>query len=121
MGAEVLAFADRFDYAFLLKHDLQRIIGDDLPLAMRTDSESLFKTIVKSTTTTDKRLMIDIQAARESYGKQEISDIGWIRSEDNPADGLTKPTPCRALEHLLHTGSLDVNIQQWVLRTQLKH
>lgn len=92
LGAEVLAFADGFDYVYLMRHDLQRILGHH-PLAMLTDSESLFKCIVKSTTTTEKRLMIDIEAAREAYCKQEISDIGWIRYEDNPADGLTKPAP----------------------------
>lgn len=121
MGAEVLAFADGFDYAYLLRHDLQSVIGHSLPLAILTDSESLFKTIVKSTTTTEKRLMIDIREAREAYGKQEISDVGWIRSEDNPADGLTKPAPCAALERLMDMGSLDTPVQQWVVRTPLRN
>lgn len=89
MGAEVLAFADGFDYGYLLQHVVQRMIGSAIPLKMFTDSDSLFKTIVQSTTTTERRLMIDIEAAREAYGRQEISDVGWIRSEDNPADGLT--------------------------------
>lgn len=111
MGAEVLAFADGFDYAYLLRRDLQHILDQPLPLAMLTDSERLFKTIAKSTTTTEKLLMIDIQAAREAYGKQEISDVGWIRSEDNPADGLTKPAPCEALERLLDTGMGNVPVQ----------
>lgn len=119
MGAEVLALADGFDYAYLMRHDLQRVLGHPVPLAMLTDSESLFKTIVKSTTTTEKRLMIDIQAAQEAYGKQEISDVGWIRSEDNPAD-RTKPAPRAALERLMDTGRLDLSVQQWVVRTPLR-
>lgn len=120
MGAEVLAFADGFDYGYLLRHDLQRIVRNDIPLAMLTNSDSLFKTIVKSTTTTEKRLMIDIEAARKAHSKQEISDVGWIRSEDNPAHGLTKPTPCPALEKLLDTGRADRPVQQWVVRTPLR-
>lgn len=120
LGAEVLAFADGFDYAYLLRHDLKRMLNKDIPLAMLTDSESLFKCIVKSTTTTEKRLMIDIEAGREAYGKQEISDIGWIRTDDNPADGLTKSVLCPSLERLLDTGFLDVPVQQWVVRTPLK-
>ena len=43
MGSEVLAFADGFDNSFLLKNDLERAVGKNLPLAMHTDSESLFK------------------------------------------------------------------------------
>lgn len=120
LGAEVLAFADGFDYAYLLRHDLQRILAQHLPLAMLTDSESLFKSIVKSTTTTEKRLMIDLEAARQSYGTQKISDVGWIRSEDNPADGLTKPAPCKALEKLLETGRVDDPVQQWIVSTPLR-
>lgn len=120
LGAEVLAFADGFDYAYLLRHDLRRILDRNITLAMLTDSESLFKCIVKSTTTTEKRLMIDIEAARQAYGKQEISDIGWIRSEDNPADGLTKPAQGASLEKILDSGTIDVPVQQWVVRTPLR-
>lgn len=76
MGAEVLAFADGFDYAYFLRHDLNRISGQNQPLAMLTDSDNLFKTIVKSTTTTEKRLLIDIEAATDAYSRQEISDVG---------------------------------------------
>lgn len=47
MGAEVLAFADAFDYAYLLRHDLTRIMNTELSLAVLTDSDSLFKTITK--------------------------------------------------------------------------
>ena len=97
IGSKVLAFADGFEYAYKLKIVLERVIGKNLLLAMHTNSESLFKTIVKSTTTTEKRLMIDIQAARNAYAKQEIGDVGWIRTEENQADGLTKSKPCSAL------------------------
>lgn len=119
MGAEVLAFPDGFDYAYMLRYDLQRILGRTVPLAMLTDSESLFKTILKSTTTTEKRLMIDMQAAREAYGKKEISDVEWIRSEENSADKLTKSVPCSALEHVMDTGKVSTQVQQWVVRTRL--
>ena len=63
--------------------------------------------------------MIDIQAAGEAYGKQEISDIGRITSEENPADGFKKASPWAALERLLETGRLNVPIQHWVVRTLL--
>lgn len=79
---------------------------------MFNDSESLFKTILKSTTTTEKRLIIDVEAARESYARKDISEVGWIRSEENPGDGLTKKGTCEMLETFLDTGRRDAPIQQ---------
>ena len=43
---------------------------------MSTDSEELFKVIVKSTTTTEKRPMIDVEAGREAYNEEQISEFG---------------------------------------------
>lgn len=43
LGAEVLAFADGFDYAYLLRPDLRRMLGLEIQLTMLTDSETLFK------------------------------------------------------------------------------
>lgn len=41
-------------------------------------------------TTTEKRLMVDLQEMREAYRKIESSDVAWGRSENNTADTLTK-------------------------------
>lgn len=68
------------------------------------DLESLFKDIVKSINTTEKCLMIYIMAEREAYNASEISDVGWIKSEDNPADSLSKEKRCSLHERLLDTG-----------------
>lgn len=54
------------------------------------DSENLLKVIVKSSVKTEKRLMVYIWATREDYDRREIRDVGWVRSEHNVADGLTK-------------------------------
>ena len=117
MGGELYAFSDGFDYAYLMKHDLEDIFGRRVPLMMLTDSEALFRVVVRSSTTTEKRMMIDLQAAREAYCAQEIDDIGWIRSNDNPADGLTKVKRWDALTELLDTGRWSGEIMQWVIRT----
>lgn len=64
LGAEVIAFAEAFDAAFVLKIDLENFLGRHVPLTMPTDSRSLFDVINKNSTTTERRLIIDIAAAR---------------------------------------------------------
>lgn len=65
LGGETYAFANGFDFAYLMRHIMQSMIGTKIPLTTITDSEKVFKVIVKSTITTEKRLMIDVEDARE--------------------------------------------------------
>ena len=110
LGGEMYAFADAFDAAFSIRHDLQRLLKKDVRLTLLTDSMSLFKVIVNSTITTEKRLMIDISAVREAYEKSDIDFIGWIPSNSNIANGLTKIGICPTLMKFLHSHSLDQEI-----------
>lgn len=65
------AFADSFDQAYSLRHDLRQMLGIELPLMMLTDSDSLFKVITSSSSvTSEKRLMIDLRATREAYERK---------------------------------------------------
>lgn len=89
LGGETYAFADGCNFVYFMRHDLKRVIGRKLPLTMITESEQLFKAIIKSTTTTEKILMIDVEAAREAYNDEEISDVVWMLGKNNTADGLT--------------------------------
>ena len=52
---EVYAFADAFDYAYTLKHDLQTILDTTIPLHMITDSKSLFELNTKSSMSLEKK------------------------------------------------------------------
>ena len=63
--------------------------------------------------------MIGVEAARESYAREDISNVGRIPSEDKPAEGLTKKGRCETLETFLDTGRLDVPIQKWVVRSPM--
>ncbi|CDF36780.1 unnamed protein product [Chondrus crispus] len=90
MGGEIFALADGFDRAFMLGHDLERMYDRKIPLYVLTDSKQVFDTITKASKTTERRLLIDIAAARQAYNRQEISNIGLVASEDMVADGLTK-------------------------------
>lgn len=116
LGAETYAFADAFDYAHALKHDLESILDQKIPLQMLTDSKSLFDVLTKCSSTIEKRLMIDLQVVRQAYETHLISDLGFIRTEHNPADGLTKIGTCQALRKLIATNKCDQDIDTWVLR-----
>lgn len=115
MAAETLAFVDSFDNAVLIKHDLQRMLSKDIPILMLTDSEPLFRVLTRSRYTTERRLEIDIAAAREAYGKREISNVAWIHSHDNLADDLTKINGNGTLTQFLHTNSIHHTVRQWIV------
>ena len=108
LGAEVYAFADAFDLSYVKRHDLEAMLGQRIPLQMLTDSRSLFDVI--------QRLMIDIKDVRESYENHLISNVGFVRSEDNPADAFTKPKHCDALNRIMTTGFIDLHVDEWITR-----
>ena len=116
LGSEIYAFADGFDFAFCLKTDLEKILKKRIPLQMYTDSKFLFDVITTASSLREKRLLIDIAVVKEAYYKQDISQVGHIFSDQNPADALTKPSNCPALNSVLDTGQLKLEINQWVVR-----
>jgi hypothetical protein len=76
-----------------------------------------------SSSTLEKRLLIDVAAARESYTNEELSDIGHIRGEHNPSDAFSKDSPAarKMLETILNlavwitpscNGSIDEHLLQ---------
>ena len=107
-----MALADGFDIGFMIKYDLQLLTGNVIPLIIMTDSLSLFDFITKATVTTEKRLMIDLNAVREAYQKHKIMDIGFIRSHF----ALTKMMTSHILEHMLLHSKIEHPVEQWIER-----
>ena len=60
--------------------------------------------------------MLDIDAAREGFKKEEISDVNFVRSDDNIADALTKKMSQKALMEMVGSGRLLVKPEQWKIR-----
>ena len=116
LGGGFYAFTEGFDCVYMIKHDLQHLYGMSIPLQMRTDSKQMFDVVTKASSPSEKRLLIDIAATRESYNANEISNVGLVRSEHNVADGLTKTKFCRALDDLLRTGMDKIPVQHGVIR-----
>jgi hypothetical protein len=118
LGGEMMAFAEGFDRAFTVQHELSTMLSQRIPISMLTDSKGLFDVLVKSSSTQERRLMIDIAAAKQACDTKEKSDMGFIRSTHNLADGLTKLESCQALLDAMHTGRFVHPVEQWVIRSR---
>lgn len=91
LDAEIHGLVLGFDYAVVIQHLISRLLGKSIEREAFVDSKTLFKVVAKDRSTSEKRLMIDISALKQSYESGELSRLGWIMGVENPADGLTKP------------------------------
>ena len=103
----------------MLKADLELLLSRRIPLQIFTDSKTLFDVIVRGSTTRERRLMIDIYATRQAYRRDEIADIGLIRSEYNLADCMTKIMKPKQMLRVMKIGVLRHPVEQFVLRPKL--
>ena len=116
LAAEIYAFEACLDYCITLRHDLHSIVSQRLKIQLFKDSKSLFDTITKLTTLSEKRLLIDISAIRESYRAGDLDDVAHLSSEYNLADCLTKDKESSFLTSLMETGKLSHPVNQWIIR-----
>lgn len=63
-AGEGITLADGFDAAFVIRSDLALIPGNSILIIMFTDSEILFNIITRRSTTTEKRMTVDLEFAR---------------------------------------------------------
>eukprot|EP00173_Palmaria_palmata_P003808 Plantae.Rhodophyta-Palmaria_palmata.ctg4150.p2 GENE.Plantae.Rhodophyta-Palmaria_palmata.ctg4150~~Plantae.Rhodophyta-Palmaria_palmata.ctg4150.p2 ORF type:complete len:156 (-),score=20.32 Plantae.Rhodophyta-Palmaria_palmata.ctg4150:275-742(-) len=116
MAAEACAFAEAFDASFVVKYELERLLKRPTALQMLVDSKQIFDAVTQSTRTTEKRLLLDLAAAKQSFERGEISEFGLVTTDFMLADCLTKPM--KALQFLAASslGKLSHPIAQWVIR-----
>ena len=58
--------------------------------------------------------MVDLICLHQAYEQHKITEVKWIRSEDNPADAITKAKPCQAFKTLINTNKLNLKVTEWV-------
>jgi len=120
LASEIYGMVSGFDIGYVIANTLatitKRLNLPRIPLILCTDSFSLYQCIVQLGTTTEKRLMIDIIALRQSYENREVDEIRWIHGQDNPADAMTKAMPNRALENLISDNATTIRLEGWVQR-----
>ena len=116
LGAEVYAFSHFLDYTLAIAHDMSLMIVRNIKTAMFTDSKSLFDTITKLSTVSEKRLFIDIAAIRETYTNRELSNVAHVSSNNNIANVFTQNNADDSmLQDLMSSGKLKHPISQWIL------
>ena len=87
-----------------------------VPMVLCIDSKSLYDCLVKLGTMQEKRLMVDLMCLRQSYERREITEIIWIKGPTNPADAMTKDKPCPALQRIIDSNKIEVDVDGWVER-----
>ena len=117
LGSEIMALADPFDMAFAMKNDICKMTSLDIPIVTLTESLSLLDVITKPKIKSESRLMIDAKVVKDAYQKHELGAIGFIRSEYNPADALTKIKKRDILNKMLKESILSHLIEQWINRS----
>lgn len=117
MAGDAFALTAALDEAFTLRYDLDILYGQHIPLSIFTDSKQLFDVVTRASHPTEKRLLIDIAAAREAYNRMDISNVCLVKSEDNMSDGLTKVKPFAAQDRFLRTGIDSTPVEQSVILT----
>ncbi|EED20884.1 hypothetical protein TSTA_081170 [Talaromyces stipitatus ATCC 10500] len=118
LASEMYGMANGFNAAAAIKLTLTQLLHltEPLPLVLCTNSKSLYECLVKLGTTWEKHLMIDLICLRQSYKRQEITEVRWINGNSNLADAMTKSKPCRALQELIDINKLCIDVNGWVER-----
>lgn len=92
MAAEIHALVLVYDFAFIIGHLAEEILGSSIQLDAFFDRRTVIDVIVENGMTTERRLQIDNCALKQSYMDGVITRLGWIQGNRNPADALTKIT-----------------------------
>ncbi len=114
LAAELRAVTHVYDAGFALAHAFSVLLSRKMKIRVFTDSRTLFDSIVTLRSMTEKRLLIDIAGLREAYSKGDLSNLGWIRSEYNIADALTKEKKESALHRILATATFRTHLEDWI-------
>ena len=76
----------------------------------------MFDITTKRSRMSEKRTMLDIHVAPQTYKAQEISKISFVRSSRYLADGLTRPKIETAQTQLLPTAYHKPQVEQLTIR-----
>lgn len=117
LPGELIGFANMLEISHTTAAELRRLHPKHpIPVRLFTNRKSLLYDISKGSTTSERRLILDIAAALEELNNHEISDIGFIRSGANLVDGLTTAMHQAKLREAF-CGILNVKPEKWIVRS----
>lgn len=96
-ASEVMDCSDAIDRANSIKQDLQIMTASFISLEMMIDGLSLFDLRRRASVRTEKRWPIDQKTVKDSYESMDLQEIGYVRSEHNIVDALTKVIKSRIM------------------------
>lgn len=113
---KTMAFAESFDMEFSVKFILESTIEQKIAWSMFPDSISLFYIKRKTTLTTEKGLIIELQCVHDAYHVEKIPGVAFVRTNFNLQDALTKLKANSYLLKSLKHSRLCHLIKQGVIR-----
>lgn len=110
MAAELIALVVGFDHAFWVRKMVSEILGRRAEIMAAVDSKTVFDTVMRLSSTLEKRLQIDAYALHEAHRVGDLAELTWIERRFNVADPLThaKYETDNALRALMRTNQLDL-------------
>ena len=100
LAIKIYAFSHSLDFFIALSYNLSTILQRKVKAVMLTDSKSLFNTINKPSTVSEKRLLIDIASIRKIYTIVDLPNVAHVSSKHDIANLFTK---CKADKTMLCT------------------
>lgn len=100
-----------------IKNDRRLILKTTLKITIPTDGTTLFNVLIRTNSTTEKCLLIDLNAAIETYNDGIIDDIIWIHRKCNLAGTITTPTILTELLQAVDEWNTHYEVQQPIKRS----
>lgn len=87
-----------------------------VPLYIFTNVKSIFDKITASKRLRELQLINDIADIRRAYKRNEITNVAWVRSEQNVANNFTRRNGNSILNYLKRIGKLSFITERWVYK-----
>ena len=109
MAAETMQLGDMIDELTIVREAWRSMLNvEQMVMVARIDCKSVWDHLYKSVQVTEKRLLVELEAIKESMRTEELS-VEWVESAEQLADALTKGMVAWKLYAVLSTATIQVS------------